>query len=196
MSTRLYDERLGAALAYVAEAFAHKQRKGGRGAPYLAHLLAVTALVLESGGSEDEAIAAVLHDVLEDIPGSGIVELEHRFGGPVADLVVALSDTFRPHDKEPWRERKERHLRGLSAASPSVKRIALADKVHNAGALLVDVERLGDAAYGPFNGGKDGTLWYYRAALDALSGSPADELHARLTAIVDALERASTSTGK
>ena len=190
MSDRLYDERLGAALAYVAEVFATKRRKGGQGAPYLCHLLAVTSLVLEHGGTEDEAIAAVLHDVLEDIPGSEIQHLTERFGEPVTTLVIALSDSFRPGDKEPWRERKERHLAALRHAEPGVKRVAIADKVHNAGALLDDVRRLGAQAFVPFNGGQAGTLWYYRAALEARADAPAPGLRARFSEIVEALERA------
>jgi (p)ppGpp synthase/HD superfamily hydrolase len=185
---RLYDDRLGEALRLVAELFATKRRKGGLGAPYVAHLLSVTALVLENGGNEEEAIAAVLHDVLEDIDGAFVGEMEERFGPEVVRIVVALSDTLRPTDKEPWRERKERHLSKLEVADPAIQRVAIADKVHNARALLDDVRRLGDAAYHPFHGGKSGTLWYYRAALTALSSAPAPRLVEQLARIVTALE--------
>lgn len=185
---RLYDARLGEALRLAAELFVDRRRKGGHGAPYVSHLLAVTALVLEHGGSEDEAIAAVLHDVLEDVEGVQVATLEQRFGPEVVRIVVALSDTFRPTAKEPWRERKERHLERLAVADPAIQRVALADKVHNAGALLDDVRIAGDAAYRPFHGGKSGTLWYYRQATVALASAPAPRLLERLHHIVAELE--------
>ena len=195
MAARLYDDRLGEALSWAAELFACKARKAaprheGRAVPYVSHLLAVTALVLEHGGSQDEAIAAVLHDALEDIEGCDAAQIEARFGAPVASLVLALSDTLHPGHKEPWRERKVKHLARLRTASPAAKRIALADKVHNASTLVDEVALLGDAAFAPFTAGKDGTLWYYRAALDALGDAPAPGLRARLAEAVQALERA------
>lgn len=188
MNARRYDERLGEALRWAAELFALKSRKGGCGAPYLSHLLAVTALVLEHGGSEDEAIAAVLHDVLEDVEGSEATEIEVRFGAEVASMVLALSDTLRPDDKEPWRGRKERHLARLRGASPGVKRIALADKVHNAGTLLDDLQARGPEAFTHFKGGMSGTRWYYRAALEVLRDAPAPRLLARLEVLVQGLD--------
>lgn len=188
MNARLYDERLGEALRWAAELFAAKSRKGGCGAPYLSHLLAVTALVLEHGGNEDEAVAAVLHDVLEDVAGSEASEIETRFGSDVAAMVIALSDTLHPDDKEPWRGRKERHLARLRSASPAVKRIALADKVHNAGTLLEDLGARGLEAFTHFKGGPSGTRWYYRAALEVLSDAPAPLLLCRLEGLVERLD--------
>lgn len=195
MGARLYDEKLGEALAWAAELFAHKSRKAapkhdGRPVPYVSHLLAVTALVLEHGGDRDEAIAAVLHDALEDIEGCGAREIEARFGANVAELVLALSDTTHPEHKEPWRGRKEKHLARLKTASPAAKRIALADKVHNATTLIEELELLGERAFTPFTAGKEGTLWYYRAALEVLADGPAPGLVSRLRRAVEALERA------
>lgn len=187
MDARRYDERLGEALRWAAELFARKSRKGGCGAPYLSHLLAVTALVLEHGGSEDEAVAAVLHDVLEDVEGIDAGEIEARFGAEVTAMVLALSDTLHPEHKEPWRGRKERHLMRLKSASSSVKRIALADKVHNASTLLEDLSAHGSDAFTHFKGGASGTCWYYRAALEALHDAPAPRLLARLQTAVDRL---------
>lgn len=186
---RLYDRRLGQALQLSAELFATKRRKGGLGAPYVSHLLSVAALVMEHGGGEEEAVAAILHDVLEDVDGTSAVDLEARFGPEVVRIVVALSDTLTPSAKEPWRERKERHLGRLAVADPAVQRVAIADKVHNAGALLDDVRARGDDAYHHYRGGKDGTLWYYRAALEALRTAPAPGLVERLERAVEALER-------
>ncbi len=184
MDARRYDERLGEALRWAAELFAHESRKGGCGAPYLSHLLAVTALVLEHGGTEDEAVAAVLHDVLEDVEGIDASEIEARFGAEVAAMVLALSDTLQPGHKEPWRGRKERHLMRLRSASPSVKRIALADKVHNVSTLLDDLSAHGSDAFAHFKGGASGTCWYYRAALDVLHDAPAPQLLARFRTAV------------
>jgi (p)ppGpp synthase/HD superfamily hydrolase len=188
MNARLYDERLGEALRWMAELFALKSRKGGCGAPYLSHLLAVTALVLEHGGTEDEAIAAVLHDVLEDVEGAEASHIEARFGVEVAAMVLALSDTLQPDHKEPWQGRKERHLLRLRTASPGVKRIALADKVHNAGTLLEDLSARGLEAFSHFKGGASGTCWYYRAALEVLGDAPAPLLLARLEDLVQRLD--------
>jgi len=188
MNARRYDERLGEALRWAAELFALKSRKGGCGAPYLSHLLAVTALVLEHGGTEEEAVAAVLHDVLEDVEGAEAQEIEARFGAEVAAMVLALSDTLCPAQKEPWRGRKERHLARLRSASPGVKRIALADKVHNAGTLLEDLGARGPVAFTHFKGGASGTCWYYRTALEVLNDAPAPLLLARLEGLVQRLD--------
>ncbi len=138
------------------------QARKGSGIPYMAHLMSVAALVLENGGDEDEAIAALLHDGPEDQGGQETLEIiRRRFGPRVADIVEGCSDTFET-PKPAWRARKERYLDHLrQTATPSVFLVSTADKVHNLRSILEDHRRLGDTLWDRFSGGKDGTLWYY-----------------------------------
>lgn len=182
MEIETYDSRLDDALAFVAERFRHKSRKAMR-VPYLSHLLAVTAMVMEHGGSPDQMIAAALHDYLEDIPGASLGEIEDRFGANVARLVDALSDhkdATRP--KAPWRERKDRHLAAVRPAAAEVKLIYACDKLHNVRCVISEQKRIGNAAFDHFNASMTDSLWYYRAALEALrdgwSHAVLDELDA------------------
>jgi GTP pyrophosphokinase len=176
-----YDARLGEALRFAADAFAHRERKGS-GVPYVSHLLAVTTMVMEHGGTPEQCMAAVLHDYLEDIEGSSSEELAGRFGEEVAALVRALSDTTSPGHKEPWKERKLRYLAHLRDAGADVKLVCAADKLHNARSILRDREQIGDAIFERFTPTKEETLWYYRAVTEALS-------HAWDHAILEELRR-------
>ena len=143
------------ALAYAVNLHAGQQRKVS-GAPYAAHLLGVAAMVLEHGASEEEAIAALLHDALEDQGGLATrAAIAERFGEEVARMVDGCSDCHTV-PKPPWYERKERHVMQMRQASDSVRLIVAA------------YHRLGDALWQHFHGGRDGTLWYYRAMVDAL----------------------------
>ena len=144
------------------------QRRKISGEPYLAHLLATAAIVLEHGGDEDEVIAALLHDAVEDQGGRPTLEeIRRRFGERVAEIVVGCSDADRT-PKPPWRERKEAHIARLLGASASVRLVAAADKLHNAQSLARDYRRHGPAIWEKFHGGRQGTAWYYRAVVDAL----------------------------
>ncbi|MBK8239985.1 MAG: HD domain-containing protein [Deltaproteobacteria bacterium] len=170
---RFYDARLGEALHLAAEAFAHTERKGS-GIPYLSHLLAVTTTVMEHGGSPDQCIAAVLHDYLEDIPGSSAHELAQRFGADVARMVLALSDATQNDldaggAKPPWAQRKQGYLAHLRHAPADVKLISAADKLHNAGSIVRDRAVIGDAIFDRFTPTLEQTLWYYNAVCDALA---------------------------
>lgn len=163
----LYSERVDAALTFVAGAFRHVTRKDG-GTPYLWHLLAVASMVGEGGGDEDQVIAGLLHDYLEDIDGGSSAILSTRFGAHVAALVDVLSDaTERP--KPPWRVRKEQHIARIRTASPEAKLVALCDKLHNCRATLRDLEVLGDVTWQRFSASREDTLWYYRAMRDAIA---------------------------
>ena len=150
--------------------------------------MAVFSLVLEQGGDEDQAIAALLHDAVEDQGGQPTLqEIRRRFGERVARLVEACTDVdIDP--KPPWRPRKELYLRHLQSAPPEVLPVVLADKIHNARAILRDYRQLGDEVWKRFKGGKDGTLWYYRALAATLekmdSGWAAREL-SRITTELD-----------
>lgn len=155
-------ERFENALRYAFALHGEQARKGS-GTPYMAHLLGVTALVLENGGDEDNAIAALLHDAVEDQGGlATLAEIRRRFGDRVAEIVEGCTDSYEI-PKPPWRERKERYLAHLRQASADVRRVALADKLYNARSILYDLKRSGEDVWARFRGGKDGSLWYYQA---------------------------------
>jgi len=167
MSVPCYSSRFDEALGLAAAAFRDRRRKGTE-IPYVAHLLQVAVWVAEGGGDEEQLIAAVLHDYLEDIEGSSAAELRTRFGERVTRLVEALSDTtVRP--KPPWRERKERYLAHLRAAPAEVKLISACDKLHNARSILRDLGLVGDEVWARFSATKGDTLWYYREVAGALA---------------------------
>jgi 5'-deoxynucleotidase YfbR-like HD superfamily hydrolase len=187
--------RFREALAYAAEVHRDQLRKG-TAVPYLAHLLAVAALVIEDAGragavDEDEAIAALLHDAAEDQGGAArLDDIRARFGPRVAEIVAACSDTLGDEaSKPPWRPRKEAHLRHLEDADPGVLRVSVADKVHNLRAVVADYRELGDALWARFNRDAD-PRWYYAALSELASrrapGPLADEL-ARSLAELDGL---------
>lgn len=180
-----YSERVDAALGFVAAAFRHRARKGSN-VPYLSHLLAVAALVAEHGGDEDQIVAALLHDYLEDIPGSSEGEVEQLFGARVARLVVALSDALE-HPKPPWQERKQRYLDKLAHEPAELKLISAADKLHNARSLIRDHAQVGDALWQRFSASREQTLWYYRSVAQALGRNWSHPLLSELERCVDEL---------
>jgi len=172
--------RFQEALHYASSIHAQQVRKGSQ-VPYVAHLLAAASLVLEDGGTEDEAIAALLHDAVEDQGGQPrLKDIRNRFGDKVAEIVEGCTDTDAI-PKPPWRERKERYVEHVRSAPPDVLRVSCADKLHNARALLADFRALGGALWKRFNGGRDGTLWYYRTLASVYKerriGFLAEELH-------------------
>ena len=153
--------RFREALEYAARLHETQARKGGS-VPYVAHLLAVTALVLENGGDEDLAIAALLHDAVEDQGGARtLAKIRADFGDRVADIVEACSDTDAT-PKPPWRERKEAYLAHLRDAEQDVLLVSLSDKLHNARSILMDYRAVGPDLWERFKAGRDGQLWYYR----------------------------------
>jgi hypothetical protein len=166
--------RFDRALRLARELHAEQHRKGSE-IPYLAHLLGVTSLVLEDGGSEDEAIAALLHDAVEDQGGPKTLNvIRQRFGRRVADIVDGCSDTDAT-PKPPWKERKQAYIDHLATADSSVVRVSLADKLHNARAILFDLAVVGDALWDRFSASRADTVWYYESLVCAFadrSGSP------------------------
>lgn len=159
--TARYDE----ALAYASELHRNQVRKG-TDIPYLSHLLSVSALVMEHGGSEDQAIAALLHDAAEDQGGRDTLEtIRTRFGDDVARMVAECTDSWTK-PKPPWRERKEAYLESLPRKHPDSLLIALADKTHNSRTIRANYRTIGDAVWDRFKGGREGTLWYYRSLAD------------------------------
>jgi len=150
------------AFRYAAELHTHQVRKGSD-VPYLSHLMSVSALVMEYGGTENEAIAGLLHDAAEDQGGYDTLdEIREHFGDEVAEIVEACSDTF-DDPKPPWRLRKEAYLAHLKTAPNNVLMVSLADKLHNSRSILTDVQNNGVAVFDKFRGKREGTLWYYRS---------------------------------
>src|SRR5919198_6077156 len=137
--------RFGEAAEYAIEVHRGQVRKGND-VPYVAHLFAVASMVLEDGADEDVAIAALLHDAAEDQGGEGrLRDIRDRFGGRVAQIVEACSDTLAS-PKPPWKERKEAYLKRLANEDDrGVLLVSLADKLHNARSLLRDLNTLGDS---------------------------------------------------
>ena len=157
--------RFDEALAY-AHALHRDQTRKGTAVPYISHLIAVAAIVIENGGSEDEAIAALLHDAAEDQGGHAtLAVVRQRFGDAVAGIVEDCTDSWR-EPRPPWRERKEAYLARLPEKGPSSLLVSLADKTHNAEAIHFDYLELGDDLWSRFSGGADGTRWYYGALSD------------------------------
>ena len=160
-------KRFEEALTFAFQLHRNQSRKATP-IPYIAHLLAVASLVLEHGADEDEAIAALLHDAVEDQGGAGAREqIRRRFGERVAEIVDGCTDTDAT-PKPPWRARKEAYIGHLPQTSDSVRLVSLADKLHNARSILMDYRDQGEALWGRFQGGKEGTLWYYRTLVETL----------------------------
>jgi (p)ppGpp synthase/HD superfamily hydrolase len=179
-------ERFEQALVYATRLHSNQTRKVGH-TPYIAHLMSVAALVLEAGGSEDEAIAALLHDAVEDQGGQSTrEEIKRRFG----DVVVAIVDGCTESDivpKPPWQERKTRFLDQLRYASPSVRLVSLADKLHNARSLLAQWQQQGDVIWSEFKGNKQQTLWFYRSLVQVYQQTGADWMTEELSRVVQQL---------
>jgi len=157
--------------------------------PYLSHLMAVASLVLEAGGDEEMAIAALLHDVVEDCGGvPRLREIRRKFGARVARMVEGCTDSFGD-PKLPWLERKRAYLGRLSKEDPETRLVSAADKLHNVRTVLTDYRQHGESIWGRFNGGRDGTLWYYRALRQEFGRKP-NRLTRELQTTLDELERA------
>ena len=157
--------RLQRAFRYAAEKHAGQTRKQ-TAVPYLSHLMAVASLVLEAGGDEDMAIAALLHDVVEDCGGMPrLREVRGQFGARVAKIVEGCTDSFG-EPKAEWVERKRDYLRELKHADAETRLVSASDKLHNVRTILADYRRDGESIWERFTGKKEGTLWYYRALSD------------------------------
>jgi (p)ppGpp synthase/HD superfamily hydrolase len=157
------------AAAALANELHGGQRRLGTQVPYAAHLMIVAGLVLEAGGDETQAIAALLHDSVEDGGGGAILtRIRAEFGYDVAAIVEACSDSLDPEDVRSWRERKAAYLAHLpEITDEAVLRVALADKVHNARSIVRDYRVEGDALWERFtNKTIADQLWYYRALVE------------------------------
>jgi (p)ppGpp synthase/HD superfamily hydrolase len=173
-------ERYDQALQFAAEHHREQLRKGSQ-VPYLTHLMSVSALVLEHGGSEDQAIAGLLHDAVEDAPegrgGAVLAGIRERFGDAVADIVRACSDGLDADGNRSgtWPERKLPYVEGLATKPADALLVTAADKTHNGLCIAADVRRYGQGFWSTFNASREELLWYYtsveRAVADRLPGS-------------------------
>lgn len=179
--------RFEQALLFATRKHAGQSRKGTR-VPYVSHLLSVAGLVLEAGGDEELAIAALLHDVVEDCGGAPMLkEVRRRFGKRVAHIVEGCTDTD-VYPKPPWRERKENYLKHLRTADADTRLVSAADKLHNARTILTDYRECGESVWLRFQGKREGTLWYYRALLKEFQRKKPNRLTSELARVVVELE--------
>lgn len=179
-------ERFEEALAWTSSLHRRQARKRPA-VPYVAHLLAVCSLVIEAGGDEDEAIAALLHDAVEDQGGAPLLaEIRSRYGDRVAEIVDGCTDAYES-PKPAWRQRKQDFIASLDQASDSVLLVVAADKLHNAQSTIESLQAEGLAVWERFRG-RERALWYYRQVAEAIERRGANSLTRRLRKAVDTLE--------
>ena len=177
------------ALIYATQAHCDQTRKK-TGIPYIAHVLGVTAIALEYGANETEAIGALLHDTVEDCGGAErLRDIQKRYGDDVANIVGGCTDTDEV-PKPPWRARKEAYVAHLKDSDTSTRLVSAADKLHNTRAILADLRRHGPKVFERFSGKKEGTLWYYRALVAAF------RRHRDHADLIDELDRVVTQVEK
>ena len=182
--------RFEEALVFAARLHGGDVRKGTT-IPYVSHVLGVASIALEHGANEDEAIAALLHDTVEDAKGDPEAvrtEIRRRFGTAVLEIVDGCTDS-RTRPKPPFRERKERYIADLPDVSSSTRLVSASDKLHNARAILSDYRVIGEALWARFNGGRSGTLWYYRALADTFRTLGPGRLAEELDRVVSEIEQ-------
>jgi (p)ppGpp synthase/HD superfamily hydrolase len=181
------------AFEFAAKKHAKQTRKAST-IPYIAHLMGVASLVLEAGGDEDLAIAALLHDVVEDCGGAPMQrEVGRRFGAGVAKIVDGCTDADTS-PKPPWRERKEKYIARLRKEDAETRLVSAADKLNNVRSILSDYRAVGESVWSRFAGGRDGTLWYYRTLRDEFLCSKPNRITRDLELAVNELE--SLTSGK
>jgi len=181
-------DRFSQALVYAAELHADQRRKVS-GVPYVSHLLRVAGIALGHGADEAEAIAALLHDAVEDQGGQRTrEEIRRLFGNRVVEIVDGCTDTDQD-PKPPWRERKSTYLARLKDASASVRLVCASDKLDNARSILSSYRLLGESLWEKFSGGREGALWYYRSVVDTLKQAGATPLVDELDRVVSEIER-------
>jgi len=170
------------ALIYATRAHCNQTRKK-TGIPYIAHILGVTAIALEYGGNETEAIGALLHDTVEDCGGAErLRDIQERFGDDVARIVDGCTDSDQT-PKPPWLDRKRAYVEHLKNSDSSTRLVSASDKLHNTRAILAELRRTGLEVFERFAGKKDGTLWYYRALVTAF------RQHGEHADLIDELDR-------
>lgn len=180
--------RFDDALIYAREAHAGQQRKG-TGAPYFGHLLGVASIVLDDGGSEDEAISGLLHDAAEDQGGRArLDDIRRRFGDTVARIVEDCTDSWDV-PKAPWIERKQAYIQHARTLAEPSRRVSAADKVHNSYAILRDLRNSGEAVWSRFNATPDDVMAYYESLVRAYREAGGGRLVDELERIVRGIQR-------
>jgi (p)ppGpp synthase/HD superfamily hydrolase len=173
----LLTDRYTAAVDYARVAHAAQVKKG-TAIPYLAHLLGVSSLVIEYGGDEDQAIAGLLHDVIEDCGAEHEAAIRARFGERVARIVLACTDgtaeskaegATPTNPRQEWEARKRRYLAHLDEVGTDALLVSGCDKLHNLRAIAADLANpaIGDAVFTRFKGGREGTIWYYSQLVES-----------------------------
>ena len=182
-------EKFEEALVYAMQAHGNQMRKK-TGIPFVAHILGVTAIALEYGASETEAISALLHDTVEDCGGADrLRDIREKFGDDVAGIVDGCTDTYET-PKPPWLERKRAYIEHLKDSDSSTRLVSASDKLHNTRAILAELRRNGTEVFDRFGGKKDGTLWYYRTLVTAFRE------HGNHTDLIGELDRVVTEIEK
>ena len=175
------------AFSFATEKHSGQTRKAST-IPYIAHLMGVASLVLEAGGDEDLAIAALLHDVVEDCGGMPMLkEVRRTFGNRVAKIVDGCTDAYT-EPKPPWRDRKEKYIRRLKTEDGETRLVSAADKLNNVRSILSDYRVVGESVWLRFAGGREGTLWYYRTLLDVFLRHKRNRITRDLELAVNELE--------
>lgn len=184
-------QRFNEALLYAAKLHAGQKRKSSD-IPYLSHLLGAAALTLQFGGDEDQAIAALLHDAVEDQGGlKTLAEIEQKFGKRVARIVDGCTDSYTI-PKKPWLERKKQYILRLAGEPEDTRLVSLADKVDNARSIILNLQEDGRSTWNKFKGGREGSLWYYRelaAVFSRLANDPLTREFARLVGEMERLDK-------
>lgn len=179
--------RFEQALVFAARLHADQVREG-TAIPYVAHLLGVASIALEHGATEEEAIAALLHDAVEKRGGTAALEeIRRQFGDTITEIVRGCSDSL-DIPKPPWLERKRTYLAYLRGVSPSVRLVVASDKLHNARAILRDYHVMGETIWRRFSAGRDEVLWYHRSLVDVFRSAGPSPLAEELDRVVSELE--------
>ncbi len=182
-------EKFEEALVYATQAHGNQMRKK-TGIPFVAHILGVTAIALEYGASETEAISALLHDTVEDCGGADrFRDIREKFGDDVAGIVDGCTDTYET-PKPPWLKRKRAYIEHLKDSDSPTRLVSASDKLHNTRAILAELRRHGTDVFDRFGGKKDGTLWYYRTLVTAFRE------HGNHTDLIGELDRVVTEIEK
>jgi (p)ppGpp synthase/HD superfamily hydrolase len=188
----VFSPKFAQALAYAARLHARQRRKGTN-KPYIGHLMSVASMVIAYGGDEEMAIAALLHDAVEDQGGlKRLREIRKKFGKRVARIVDGCTDSYT-EPKPPWLVRKQEYLVRVAGEEEDTRLVSAADKLSNARDILQDVRAEGDAAFERFQGKKEGTLWYYRTLVSEFRKAGSNPLVEELDRVVTELERVADS---
>jgi len=191
-SKPIYSERFTKAFAYAARLHARQTRKGTN-KPYIGHLMSVASIVIAYSGDEEMAIAALLHDVVEDAGGEKrLREIRNKFGKRVARIVDGCTDTYED-PKPPWLQRKKDYIARVAGEAEDTRKVSAADKLSNVRDILEDVRAGGVKAFERFTGKKEGTLWYYRTLVQVFREAGTNPLVEELDRVVTELEKAANS---